>query len=114
MTKVKSVVTELIAQLDKLSDEDKLLVFRATAVTDPLCYMDTQDIVDYLESDRDVVTLDNASLEQLQDHELWPGGSQDSLYPHFSEVVHLLHVDKTRAQILALEIVGEIIGERFA
>ena len=113
MTKLKSVVAELITQLRKLSDEDKLFVLRATAVSDPLCYIDTQDIVDYLECERDVVTLDNASLEQLQDHELWPGGSQDSLYPHFSEVGHLLHVDKPRAQTLALEIVGEIIGERF-
>lgn len=113
MTKVKSVVTELITQLQKLSDEDKLLVLRATAVSDPLYYMDTQDIVDYLESDRDVVTLDNASLEQLQDHELWPEDSQDLLYSHFAEVKHLCHVDKNRAQTLALEIVGEIIGERF-
>lgn len=111
MTKLKSVVTELITQLRQLPEEDQLRVLRATAVSDPLCYIDTQDILDHLELHEGVVTLDNATLEQLQDHDLWPEGFENQLDSHFSEVKHLLHVDKAKAQALALEIVGEIIGE---
>lgn len=113
MTKVKSVVTELITQLRQLPEETQLMVLRATAISDPLCYIDTQDIVDYLEKERDAVTLDNATLEQLEKHPLWPCDLEEQLAYHFEEVKYLLHVDKTRAQTLALEIVGEIIGERF-
>lgn len=72
------------------------------------------EIVDYLDTSHGIVTLDNASIDDLKGHTLWPKEGRDDDIPRstFDEVQHLLHVDRKRSQELALEIVGEIVGER--